>query len=409
MGRGMRALASVVLTAAAGLASAPAAAAELFGIQVEIHGAYELQLRSIARDFNFSDNMDVTQFYHVLGLETEIDFAPDGLGPIDVLQGFLRLEVRYDCVWTRGCGIFSSMDAFGNRAKKLPGRVNDGRRNGFRSTGVIFNGDTRAFADIPRAQLPYQFRFRPDGDRSPGEFFNIYGIDTLFDSPGADGIFGNADDPAPFYFDRALDECDFAFRKTRGSEGGVGVQNMVWNPGCDIRPIGAMRGKPNPVRADDLNPITGRGGAGALPLRPAPTIGAGAPQPDLASAGRLLPERAARRDAAKRRVRRLRPELHGGGPRLEPRREPAGREGAEGGLPRHRALRQPALAPPRQADGRLGQDGALPQPGPLEPPGPGARLAARARGVAHRALDGPRRLAVLERRVRSRTCARSSC
>jgi len=277
MGCGTRALALSVLTGLAVLPAASADAAEVFGVEVELHGAYELQLRGIARDFDFSDDWDVTQFYHVFNVEAEFDFAPDGVGPIEVLQGFLRVEVRYDCVWTRGCGLFSSMDAFGDRARKLPKRLNDGRRGGFRGTGVIFNGDVREFADIPRELLPYEFRFLPSGDRSPGEFFHIYGIDVLFDSPGVNGVFGDADDPAPFYFERALDECTFAFRQTKGSENGIGVQNLVWNPDCDIRPIGVLRNKPNPLRPGDVNPITGRGGFGALPLRPAPEIGANAP------------------------------------------------------------------------------------------------------------------------------------
>src|SRR5574338_79050 len=279
MRRRALALSSLLAVLLAAAAPLPARALEAFGIPVELHGAYELQLRSIVRDFDFSDDIDVTQFYHVFSLEAEFDFAPNGLGPFDVLQGFVRLEARYDCVWTRGCGLFPSMDAFGDRARKLPKRLNDGRRGGFRGTGVIFNGDIRRFNDLERDQLPCRFRDMPSGDRAPGEFWDIYGIDVLFDSPGVDGVFGNADDPAPFYFSRALDECDFAFRRTKGPENGIGVQNMVWNPGCQIRPIGTLRGKPNPVRADDLNPITGQGGFGELPYRPAPKIGFGAPAP----------------------------------------------------------------------------------------------------------------------------------
>jgi hypothetical protein len=252
-----------------------AGAAEVAGIEVEVHGAYELQLRAIARDLDFSDDLDLTQWYDVLNLEAEFDFAPGGWGPFDVLQGFLRVEVRYDCIWTRGCGIFPSVDAFGDRARRLPKRYNDARRAGFRQSGTLFTGDTRFYRDIPRAQLSFPFKDLPRGSSRPSELFDIGGLDTLFDSPGPDGLFGNADDPAPFYFERPLEQCRFAFRSVAGSENGVGVQNLVWNPACKIRPIARLADRPNPLRAGDPSPLTGAGGAGALPLRPAPELRAG--------------------------------------------------------------------------------------------------------------------------------------
>jgi hypothetical protein len=284
-----RASATCALIAGALLASVPVRAAEIAGIDVELHGYYELQLRSIARDYRLSDNLDLTQWYNVLNLEAEFDFAPGGWGPFDVLQGFLRVEVRYDCVWTRACGIFSSADAFGNRANRLPKRVADGRRAGFYQTGTLFNGDTRYFNDLPRDKLPYAFKDRPRGARVPSQFFDIEGIDTLFGSKGKDGVFGTADDPAPFYFSSALDNCEFTFRETRGSANGHGVQNMVWNPGCPIRPIGTMADKPNPLRPDDPNPITGAGGFGALPLRPAPELRYGSRNPNSQAEGVYYP------------------------------------------------------------------------------------------------------------------------
>jgi hypothetical protein len=264
-------------------------AAEIGGMEAELHGYYELQLRAIARDLDFSDDIDLTQWYNVLNLEAEFDFAPDGFGPFDVVQGFLRVEVRYDCVWTRGCGIFSSADAYGDRARKLPKRLNDGRRAGFRQSGTLFTGDTRFYRDIPREQLPFRFRDLPRGSRRPSELWNIGGLDTLFDSPGPNGIFGDADDPAPFYFERPLEQCRFAFRDVTGSENGVGVQNLIWNPDCKIRPIARLSNKPNPLRAGDLSPLTGTGGAGALPLRPAPELRAGSGGPEWMAQGVYYP------------------------------------------------------------------------------------------------------------------------
>ncbi len=197
------------------------AAIEFFEGRLEIHGFYEAQVRAIARDYSLSDGLDLTQWYNILNIEAEADFAPDGFGPFDLFQGFLRVDVRYDCVWTRGCGIFSSADAFGDRAKKLPKRLNDGRRAGYRPSGALFTAHTRRFADIPREFLSFDYRDMPDGSFRPSELFNIGGLDTLFGSRGVDGVFGTDDDPAPFYFSRQLedDDCRFGFRATQGEHG----------------------------------------------------------------------------------------------------------------------------------------------------------------------------------------------
>jgi hypothetical protein len=276
MGVPMRAgtrLAAVLAIALASAALAGSAAAfDFFEGRLNVHGFYETQMRSIARDFESGDDWDLTQWYHILNVEVEGDLAPDGLGPFDVVEAYARLEARYDCVWTRGCGLFSPADAFGDRAARVPKRLGDGHRAGFRSTGVVFNGDTRAFADIPREFLGYRFKERPDGSRRPSEFFTIEGIDTLYDTPGEDQIFGNADDGAPFYFSRQERSCFFNYRRRKGPEDGLGFQIMgPWNPGCDIDPIGALSGKPNPLSPFDRTPLLSAGfGGSVLPLRPVP-------------------------------------------------------------------------------------------------------------------------------------------
>ncbi len=270
--RSLALVSAVALVAGLGSRSG---AIEFFDGRVQIHGYFEVQLRTIAKNFDPDDNFDLTQWYNILNIETELDFAPEGVGPFELLQGFLRLEVRYDCVWTRGCGIFSSADAFGDRARKLPKRLNDGRRAGFRPSGALYTGHIRRFADIPRRFLSFDFKDQPDGSFRPSELFDIGGLDTLFGSRGVDGLFGTEDDPAPFYFSRQLesDDCRFGFRGRKGSMDGVGTQIMgPWNPACQVRPIGAIRRKPNPISSIDLSPITGTVGTGALPLRPQPRI-----------------------------------------------------------------------------------------------------------------------------------------
>ncbi len=259
----------------AALGAAPAAALDLLDGRLAVHGFYETQLRTIANDFSASDGWDLTQFAHVLNLEVEADLAPDGFGPFNLVSAFGRIEVRYDCVWTRACGIFRSANAFGDRAERLPKRLENGRRSGF--LGAVFRGDTRKF----RGELPefdgFEFRNRPDESRTPFGIEATEAFGTLFTSPGADGVLGTADDPSPFYFARYFQggtgHCRFSARQVRGPVDGAGVQNLgPLDPACDVVPNGAFADRPNPFRPGDINPLTGGGGGLALPYRPATEV-----------------------------------------------------------------------------------------------------------------------------------------
>ncbi|MDX1648336.1 MAG: DUF1302 family protein, partial [Myxococcota bacterium] len=252
--------------------ASPSWAIELHDGRVELHGFGEMQLRAIARDFEASDDWDLTQFANVFNLEIEADLAPEGFGPFDLLIAFSRIEVHYDCVWTRACGLFSSADAFGNRARKLPRRLNDGRRAGF--VGSVFTGDTRDYRGQTGDELRWIFRNRATGSRRP------YGIDatpafnTLFRAPGQDQVLGTSDDPSPFFFGFYLpgsERCKFSSRKVKGPEDGVGVQNLgPHDPTCEVDAIATFADKPNPFRSGDVNPLTGSAGGLALPYRQAP-------------------------------------------------------------------------------------------------------------------------------------------
>lgn len=188
-----------------GLAS-PAHAFEYFDGRLQVHGFFEEQVRALSNNFDAADDLDLAAWQHVLNIETEYDFAPDGWGPFDVLSGFLRLEARYDCVWTRACGIFPSADAFGNRANHLPGVKTSGRASGF--TGSIFVGDTasgpfnerretarfleerseptedgRAVAGQPLA-FPTIALKQPRNSRKPARPDQVPGLSGLFDVRG---------------------------------------------------------------------------------------------------------------------------------------------------------------------------------------------------------------------------------
>ena len=203
-------------------------------------------------------------------IETEYDFAPDGWGPFDVLSGFARLEVRYDCVWTRACGIFPSANAFGDRVAHLPGYKTNGHRTRHvghcvhRQSGGLRDGSFASQARRHRSlhgaplrarrrsarqrEQPAGARSRgPDSSRTradPGQTDQVDGLVGLFAIAGHNGIFeangdveytsdlnaaGNIefgtinDDPAYFYFSGQT-RCRFGSRKIPGGANGVGSQ-----------------------------------------------------------------------------------------------------------------------------------------------------------------------------------------
>jgi hypothetical protein len=110
----------------------PAGAAEWFDGRLEMHGALEFHFRTINNDFRHE--WDLSQWRNQLDLEFEarlIEEPLDFLPWLDDATFFARTSVSYDCVWRRGCGMLSSADAYGNRAKGIPSYYRTGKRNGF--------------------------------------------------------------------------------------------------------------------------------------------------------------------------------------------------------------------------------------------------------------------------------------
>ena len=106
--------------------AAPAAQAfEYLEGAIQVHGYFEETVRAISRDFNQS--LDLTQWYHTLHIEMDIDIAKDGWGPFDSVGAYIGAEVRYDCVWTRACGFSPSVNVYGNRSSSLPSRLDDAK------------------------------------------------------------------------------------------------------------------------------------------------------------------------------------------------------------------------------------------------------------------------------------------
>jgi hypothetical protein len=268
-----------------------AGAIEAWDGRLELHGYYENQTRVIARNFDGNDDWDLTQWYQILNLELELELAPDGWGPFDLVSAYARMEARYDCVWSRACHVFPSANTYGDRTRHLPKRLSDSRRTGYDDNQ--FTGHVRKLHDIPIDRLAYRFGVPPEGPvtfdpRNTMKIWNAPSIDTLFGVAGSDQVLGTSDDPAPFILSRFLD-YEFASRKVRGTVHGVGTQVLgPWLPKNFVDPTGPLADKPNPFSALDPNPVVlGPGpdmmpgtaddpvGANALPYRPAPLVAAG--------------------------------------------------------------------------------------------------------------------------------------
>lgn len=141
---------------------------------MQAHGFFESQMRALNADF--ADEWDVAQWYQVFNLELEFDIINDEpLFIIDYLSAYARVEVRYDCVYSRGCGMFRSMNAYGDRSKSLPERLNGA--NARTAMGAIRLERTADDEDGYR---------RSGGSTDPVDLRRVSGFSTLAGSTGAD-------------------------------------------------------------------------------------------------------------------------------------------------------------------------------------------------------------------------------
>lgn len=317
---------------ASGLLPASGGAVEFFEGRIQLHGFAEAQLRAIARNYDPSDGLDLTQWYTVGNVELEFDIAPDGFGPINLMSAYVRAEARYDCVWTGACGLFPSVNTYGNDAERLPTRLSDARRNGL--VGSIDPSFVRVDPDSPTLFPVHDFSDKRPRIRTPlgqstspwgvGEFvrpvldprataplWNFPGLAELFFTvPGLDP--GSVDQNGfpvgdPLFFDDdisgcipgspspracrypgayvSLDYIDYRFglSETPGAFGGNGTRIWgPWRPKDVIVPIGAIRDRVNPYNAADVHPVMRDEnglpvvGQAPLPFRPAALVNADA-------------------------------------------------------------------------------------------------------------------------------------
>ncbi len=305
----------VALSAAVTLGGAiaqPAAAFDFFDGRLQVHGYGEAQIRALAKNYSWSNNFDLAQWYNVLGIEADINFAPEGIGPFDLVSGFVRLEARYDCVWTRACGVFPSVNVFGNRSKHLPDRLSDARKAGY--TGSLVTGDYRRLESIALSQLGFQSFDQPvSGKREPGYLWHVPGVDTLFGVKDPLQTPQTSDDPAFYVFQRYVEpghEYRFGLRKVKGQPNTTGIQVLgPWQPQNSVDPIDPLANIANPFNSLDVNPVlvpsadaagdpSAATGSANLPFRPAPLYAASFAAPNgqkNAARGLFIPNEAVAR------------------------------------------------------------------------------------------------------------------
>ena len=81
-----------------------AQAFEAFDGRFQAHGFFQSNLRALNSDYG--EDWDVAQWYMVFNLELEFDLIQDTIGPIDMMSAYIRAEVRYDCIYSSGYGMF---------------------------------------------------------------------------------------------------------------------------------------------------------------------------------------------------------------------------------------------------------------------------------------------------------------
>ncbi|MDG2052025.1 MAG: hypothetical protein P8M78_17880, partial [Myxococcota bacterium] len=139
-----------------GLSAGDAQAFEAVDGRLQAHGYVEMQFRTISDDF--SDQWDLTAWYNIFNLELEFDLVQETHGPLDLMSAFVRVEARFDCIYSRGCGMFKGANTFGNRARGLPRRLQNGDE--YTNAGAIQISNDGTYSLSPQRN-PYAFQETP--------------------------------------------------------------------------------------------------------------------------------------------------------------------------------------------------------------------------------------------------------
>jgi hypothetical protein len=207
------------------LHSASVHAYSLWGGRIEVHGFVQSTMRALSDDYQYH-YWYLSQWSNVLNLETEISLAPDGWGPFDLIEGYVRVEGRYECIY-RGCG-FNTYRHFGDRADRAPARNwSEGQSTGF--SGLI--------------EFEEPTKIQDGGTKLLGITQNpLLAAIAEFGGTNLDATF------EPILKDR------FTWRKIDTSVGQGNFQQGPWQPRSDVSPNHTLRKIPNPTLGLPLRP-----------------------------------------------------------------------------------------------------------------------------------------------------------
>jgi Protein of unknown function (DUF1302) len=255
---------SALLAGSAGLfgAASGARAVELLHGRAQLHGSAEVALRGLSS--GFSEELDLAQWYNVINLELELDLLPHAVGPIDRIQATVRAEGRYDAIYSRGFGVFGSIDTYGDFANRLPKRLRNAVDTEYGGTQAAVDryGDFAhpRIADKKPAPIGTDCRFKngaatdiggnPNPRCVPGEREGYPGFDVLFRQTGHDNVIGSDDDPARYYLSDVLD-FKFAYRNRAGADSSAATNTQIlgpWLPRNFVRALAVARDRANPFR-----------------------------------------------------------------------------------------------------------------------------------------------------------------
>ena len=300
---GVPALILALVTVPVWLTAPPdAAALEAVGGRIQAHGFVEMQLRSLNK--NYTDKWDLSQWYNIFNVELEVDLLQDTVGPLDLVSGYVRVEARFDCVYSRGCGMVKPVNTYGNRAKSLPGRLNRGdlyttagqitlERNkrisnragdpllvqetpGFEG---IYDGNEEGPGVLERSDLmqcrqapcgPTDDTWKPWG--SPVRFWNADRNNRWAAVDGAPWeVMDDGTNGAPFLVAMEnFENFKFASVPIIGGANSGHALNIFgpWLPENFVDPNGSMANVVNPLDASRVSPQSLTQGAGSAPMRP---------------------------------------------------------------------------------------------------------------------------------------------
>jgi len=224
----------------------PAEALEAFDGRVQVHGFYRKETRVLSKNFGPGNDWFLAQLAHTLNLEVEADILDRPIGPIGRISGFARIEVRFDCIWADGCGIFNSRKYFGDdsRSRDLDLMIDQGGDATMlhAPTDVLTDGTGRTKTGI--LDIPGEVPSRAHEGNELIPFFRAPSFDPLFDIAGEE----LASENLRRLFQGSLDVVPLiASKKITGGFEERTFTLGPFNRNAEVDSLGKLKNKPSSV------------------------------------------------------------------------------------------------------------------------------------------------------------------